>query len=146
MLYRAPSYPRRVRDTDLLRSAASGELSCLEALVRGVIDQVFPFAYALTGDYNHAQDLSIEIAARVSGCIRRMSNFDNFDLWIYRLTINGAAESRQGRGKKLSRIRSEGKGRVGIYRKPCSMLWMSCGRPNAKCSFWKSSRDSGFMR
>jgi RNA polymerase sigma-70 factor, ECF subfamily len=100
MLYRVPSYPRRVRDAELLRSAASGDQSCLESLVRAIIDQVFPFSFALIGEYRSAQELAVEISGRVAGSIRRMSSFDNFDLWVYRLTINAASEIRHGRRKR----------------------------------------------
>jgi RNA polymerase sigma-70 factor (ECF subfamily) len=75
-------------DTQLVRSAAGGDIDAFELLVRAHTPAVYAHALRFFGDATAAEDVSQEVWIKV---YRSLSTFDEqarFSTWLYRVTRN----------------------------------------------------------
>ncbi len=73
---------------DIIDNAKSGDAKALEALVRGIQDNVHRLAIRMLADPQAAQDATQEILIRV---ITKLSTFEGnskFETWVYRVATN----------------------------------------------------------
>lgn len=75
-------------DPDLVASAAAGDLSAYEALVRRHADAVYAHALRFFGDVQTAEDATQEVFIKVYRTIGSFDGRARFSTWLYRVTRN----------------------------------------------------------
>ncbi|MBN2839567.1 MAG: RNA polymerase sigma factor [Coriobacteriia bacterium] len=75
-------------DPDLVASAAAGDLSAYEALVRLHADAVYAHALRFFGDVQIAEDATQEVFLKVYRTIGSFDGRARFSTWLYRVTRN----------------------------------------------------------
>ena len=65
-----------------------GERSAFDTLIRGYEKRVYNLAYRLSGNYDDANDISIDAFLRVFQAIKLFRGEANFSTWLFRIVTN----------------------------------------------------------
>lgn len=65
-----------------------GERSAFDILIRGYEKRVYNLAYRLSGNYDDANDISIDAFMRVYQAIKLFRGEANFSTWLFRIVTN----------------------------------------------------------
>jgi RNA polymerase sigma-70 factor (ECF subfamily) len=76
----------------LIEGARAGDEAAFEDLVRRYYERIHRWALARTGDRDDADDVTQEVLVRLHRHIRRFDGRSRFSTWLYRLTLNAAAD------------------------------------------------------
>ncbi len=72
----------------LIDRCKSGERSAFDTLIRGYEKRVYNLAYRLSGNYDDANDISIDAFLRVYQAIKLFRGEANFSTWLFRIVTN----------------------------------------------------------
>ena len=72
----------------LIDRCKRGEQSAFDTLIRGYEKRVYNLAYRLSGNYDEANDISIDAFIRVFQAIKLFRGEANFSTWLYRIVTN----------------------------------------------------------
>lgn len=93
-----PDPPEREEDRRLVQEAVLGSEKAFEALIRRKKERVFWIAYRIVGDEDAARDIAQATFIRLWKVLGKFQQDQNFDTWLYRITVNLAIDHYRSQG------------------------------------------------
>jgi RNA polymerase sigma-70 factor (ECF subfamily) len=82
-------------DDVLIRRAVGGDLDAFEQLIQRKRDRIYWVAYRVVGQREDAEDITQQVSLRLWQVLRRFRRGENFDTWVYRITVNASIDYRR---------------------------------------------------
>lgn len=93
-----PDSPEREEDRRLVQEAVLGSEKAFEALIRRKKERVFWTAYRIVGEEDAAREIAQATFIRLWKVLGKFQQDQNFDTWLYRITVNLAIDHYRSRG------------------------------------------------
>lgn len=77
-----------VEETALILRCKKGERSAFDALIRMHERRIYNLAYRLSGNYDEASDISVDVFMRLFQAIKLFRGDSNFTTWLFRIVTN----------------------------------------------------------
>jgi len=87
-------------DEVLARSAAIGDRTAYEKLLRTHYDRIFSLAWRLTGNFHEAQDVTQDICLSLPRRLQGYRGEASLKGWLYRVIVNAVHDSRRASGNR----------------------------------------------
>src|SRR5262249_46263679 len=107
-MHKEPDPPDREEDRELVRRAAEGDEAAFETLVRRKRERVYWIAFRIIGDQEQAREIAQATFIRLWRSLAKYDPAQNFDTWLYRVTVNLAIDRYRSRGPARAFLPLEG--------------------------------------
>ena len=77
-----------INDKLLIDRCKRGEIDAFDALFRTYEKRVYNLAYRLSGNYDEAQDITVDAFVRVFQALKLFRGDANFSTWLFRIVTN----------------------------------------------------------
>lgn len=90
-----------MQETTLIEKAQQGDTEAFRTLMESYQQQVFAFAYHLTGNSMDAEDLTQEVFIKVYHSLGSFERKAKFGTWLYRITLNCRINETKSKNARL---------------------------------------------
>jgi RNA polymerase sigma-70 factor (ECF subfamily) len=91
-------------EAELIRGAASGDVSCYEALYREHVGRVYALCLRMSRDVGEAEELVQDVFVRVWEKLGSFRAESAFSTWLHRLAVNVVIEALRAKGRWRKRF------------------------------------------